>query len=139
MDRYVIHPEIDEDSRPYWASLREHQARLQKCDGCGRFRFPPSPGCYYCGQSGGRWEPLSGRGRLHSWIVVHHPVDKRLAPEVPFTVALVDLEEGPRVAGRLIGCGDEAPRIGMAVEALYDDVDEDLSLLNFQKAGTPEP
>ena len=134
MESYVSHPEMDQESTPYWRSLQMHDLQLQKCDHCGRFRFPPAPGCYYCGEMGGTWEPVEGKGTVYSWIVIHHPVDKRLADEVPFVVALVDLEEGPRMAGRLGGCAREDIHAGMPVEIVYDDIDKDLTLANFRPA-----
>lgn len=131
MERYVVHPEADQDSAPYWQSVHQHGARLQRCSECGRFRFPPSPSCYFCGSLGGEWEAISGNGVVYSWIVVHHPVDKRLAGEVPFVVAMVELEEGPRVAGRLVGFDSEQIRVRMPVKVCYDDMDGELTLLNF--------
>ncbi len=132
VERYIVHPEVDQDSEPYWQSLREHEAKLQKYPECGRFRFPPSPSCYYCGTPGGKWEPIRGNGTIHTWIVIHHPIDKRLAGEVPFVVALVDLEEGPRVAGRLLQANRESVRVAMPVRVRYDDMDDQLTLLNFE-------
>ncbi|MCX5998378.1 MAG: Zn-ribbon domain-containing OB-fold protein [Chloroflexi bacterium] len=134
MERYVVHPEADQDSAPYWQFISEHGAKLQKCTNCGRFRFPPSPSCYYCGTLGGNWVRISGRGSVYTWIVVHHPVDKRLSGEVPFVVAMVDLEEGPRVAGRLIDADRTKIRAGMPVRIRYDDMDSQLTLLNFEPA-----
>lgn len=132
MDRYVIHPEIDQDSAPYWESVKEHKVKIQKCDACGRFRFPPSPSCYYCGSLGGSWKPITGKGVIYSWIVIHHPVDKRLANEVPFAVAFVELEEGPRTVGRVIECRPEEIKVGMSVKIQYQDIDTDLTLLDFK-------
>jgi len=132
VDRYIVYPEADQDSEPYWQSLKEHKPKLQKCENCGRFRFPPSPSCYYCGTIGGKWEEISGRGKIYSWATIHHPIDKRLAEEVPFTVILVDMEEGPRIAGRLIGTDNQDIKCDMPVEAIYDDLDADLTLINFK-------
>ena len=132
--KYIVHPEIDQDSAPYWQSLREHRAKLQKCGRCGRFRFPPSPSCYHCGTLGGNWKVISGKGTIYSWTVVRHPIDPRLKGEVPFVIALVELEEGPRVATRLTGCDQEKVKVGMPVKAWYDDADAELTLLNFEPA-----
>ena len=55
-----------------------------------------------------------------------------MAAEVPFVVALVDLEEGPRVVGRLIGCSSDEIKAGLPVRAVYDDLDDKLTLLNFE-------
>jgi uncharacterized OB-fold protein len=133
MEKFIVHPEKDHDSVLYWEYLKEHKARLQKCENCGRFRFPPYPRCHYCGTSGGEWTLISGQGTVYSWVVVWHPIDPRLAAEVPFVVALVKLEEGPRVAGRLI-CDPEQIKGGMPVKTRYDDVDAELVLLNFEPA-----
>jgi hypothetical protein len=132
MERYIAHPEVDQDSEPYWQSLRNEAAKLQQCSSCGRFRFPPSPSCYYCGALEANWVEISGRGAVHTWAVIHHPIDKRLAEEVPFVVVLVDLEEGPRISGRLIGGEREALAIGMPVTVRYDDIDSEFTLLNFE-------
>jgi uncharacterized OB-fold protein len=134
MGKFILHPEMDQDSTPYWQHLREHNAQLQRCEKCGRLRFPPMPSCPYCGTLGGNWVPISGKGTVYSWIAVHHPIDPRLASETPFVLALVDLEEGPRIAGRLLNCENEKVESGMHVKALYDDVDNELTLLNFEPA-----
>lgn len=131
MKRHVTHPEIDQDSAPFWRSLREHRAAIQSCPECGKFRFPPSPRCYYCGAPGGNWVPISGRGRIYSWIVVRHPVDKRLAGETPFIVVLVELEEGPRMSGRCVSCTPEQLKAGLPVRLGYDDINSELTLVTF--------
>jgi uncharacterized OB-fold protein len=81
---------------------------------------------------GDHWESISGKGKVYSWITIHHPVDNRLANEVPFVVTMVELKEGPRIAGRLKGCSHDEIHSGMAVKAWYDDVDNELTLLNFE-------
>ncbi len=132
MERYVIQPEKDYDSVPYWESLKNHKAKIQRCEECGKFRFPPAPTCYYCGKASGIWENISGKGKIYSWIVINHPIDKRLSNEVPFVVALIELHEGPRVVGRLIGCNKDEIKSGLPVQVLYDDLDSELTLMNFQ-------
>jgi hypothetical protein len=64
--------------------------------------------------------------------VIHHPVDKNLASEIPFVVGLVQLEEGPRISGRIVGCRPADIKAGTPVTACYDDVDNELTLLNFK-------
>jgi uncharacterized protein len=130
--RFAIHPEVDQDSEFYWKSLKEHQAKLQKCGECGRLRFPPAPTCYYCGSSKWELKAISGKGTIYSWIVVHHPVDKRLQADVPFVLAQVELEEGPRIVGRLVNCDRNSIKGGMRVKVLYEDVDSELTLLNVE-------
>ncbi len=125
-------PEVDLDAREYWAQLRQHRLRLQLCGQCDKFRFPPLPSCPHCGMLGGEWRDASGRGTLYTWTEIVHPLDPRLKDEVPFTMALVDLEEGPRIGGRLIGTTAARLRIALPVVARFDDVDDELTLVNFQ-------
>jgi uncharacterized OB-fold protein len=131
-EKFILPPQPDQDSKPYWEYLHEHKAHLQKCRKCGRFRFPPNPSCPHCGTLGGDWTPISGRGKVYSWIVIRHPVDPRLATEVPFTVALVELEEGVRMIGRLAGLDQSQVTAGMPVKARYDDIDNAFTLVNFE-------
>ncbi len=131
-EKFLLRPHIDYDSKPYWEYLRKHNPHLQKCRQCRRFRFPPLPSCPHCGTLGGEWTPISGRGTIYSWIVVHHPIDPRLAGEVPFVIALVNLEEGARVSGRLIEVNRDDIRAGMPVKARYEDVNNEFTLMNFE-------
>jgi len=95
---------------------------------------PSGPELLLLRHSGGSWEPISGKGVIYTWSVIHHPVDKRLSGEVPFTVAMVDLEEGPRVVGRLINADRAKLKAGMSVKTRYEDMDKELTLLNFEPA-----
>jgi uncharacterized OB-fold protein len=81
---------------------------------------------------GGDWEVISGKGTIYSWAVIHHPIDKRLTDEVPFVITLIELEEGPRIAGRLIGYKHDEIKVGMPVRVRYDDIDSKLTLLNVE-------
>jgi len=133
-EKFILPPKPDGDSAPYWEYLRKHQAHLQKCSKCGRLRFPPYPSCPYCGTFGGEWTPISTRCKLYSWTVIQHPVDPRLAAEVPFIVALVELEEGVHIIGRLLGIEPDKLKGDMPVKVRYDDIDDAFTLINFEPA-----
>lgn len=127
-----VRPVIDLGSKPYWDYLQKKELRLQKCPKCHQFRFPPYPGCPYCGTPGGDWLPLSGKGKIYSWIVVHHPVDPRIKEDVPYLVVLVELDEGPRLVGRLVGCPPEEIKGEMSVKGKFEVIDDQLTLFNFE-------
>jgi uncharacterized OB-fold protein len=79
-----------------------------------------------------KWVAASGRGRLYSWIVVRHPIPTEIyAGEVPYVVALVDLEEGVRIATN-ITCVPEDLTGEMPVEVVFDDVAPELTLPRFR-------
>lgn len=133
MKKFVA-PDIDLDTATYWQGLCENTLKLQHCGDCGQHRFPPLPSCPHCGELGGQWKTVSGRGSLHTWSVVYHPLDPRLKEEVPFILTLVELEEGPRISGRLVGADPDQLKIGMPVTARFDELDEALTLVNFELA-----
>ncbi|MFT3819129.1 MAG: OB-fold domain-containing protein [Rubrivivax sp.] len=129
-----LSPEITVDSAPYWEGLKRHVLQLQQCAHCAGFRFPPLPSCPQCGTLGGQWTETPLTGRLCTWSEIFHPLDPRLKDEVPFLLVLVDLDAGPRVSGRLVGAEAQALRIGLPVKARFDDLDDELTVLNFEPA-----
>jgi uncharacterized protein len=127
-------PTITPLNQPYWDALRRHELRMQHCDPCGKFWYPPSPLCPGCWSRAFTWAPLSGRGRVSSWVVFHQSYFKGFDGETPYNVAEVELEEGPRLTTNLVGIGNDAIRAGMAVEIVYDDVAGELTLAKFRPA-----
>jgi uncharacterized OB-fold protein len=129
----LIAPTIDADSAPWWDALDEKRLLLPRCKACGRYWFPPTPGCPHCGATQHELVEASGRGSLYSWVVVQRALHPAFINDVPYTIALVDLEEGPRVFGRLFGV---ASSTGLAAEmplrAVVYEV-QDRSLLGFER------
>ena len=128
-------PAPDADSAPFWRGCREHRLLLQKCGCCGAFRFPAAAYCPNCWSDAAEWVEASGRGSVYSWIVVVHPVPGDMyRDEVPYVVALVDLEEGVRMPTNIVGCDPQEIEAGMAVTVEFDDVSADLTLPKFRRA-----
>jgi uncharacterized OB-fold protein len=111
----MIRPMIDVDSELWWAGLADGQLLLPRCMHCERFWFPPAPACPACGACHFTWIPASGRGSLYSWVVVRRSLDARFDADIPYTVTAVDLEEGPRLFGRLL---EGYPAAGLALDAV---------------------
>ena len=125
-------PAEDHLSAPYWEGCRAHELRLQRCDACGTHRFPPGPLCTSCRSPAATWVRSSGRGRVYSWIVVRHPVPADIyAQDVPYAVALVDLDEGVRMPTNIVDCPVDSIAADMPVEVRFRDVDATLSLPVF--------
>jgi uncharacterized OB-fold protein len=117
-------PVVDEDSRHYWEALRQHRLLLQRCRACDRLRFPPMPTCPFCASRDTDETEVSGRGTIYSWISVERALDPAFAADVPFVVAVVELDEGPRVVGRIRGtAGAGTADFGTGVQAEYVDHD----------------
>ena len=134
-------PRITADNRPFWEAARRHQLVLQRCPECARFRYPPAPVCPDCLSEHSEWTPVSGRGRVTTFVVFHKPWFPSFADAIPYNVIQVELEEGPRLTANLVGVPNGEIRIGMDVEVVFDDVTPDTTLPRFQRAGpaTPRP
>lgn len=100
-------PEQDPDSAPFWAALAEGRLLIARCTTCGTCLFPPIPGCPRCGSGSVAQIEASGVGRVYSWVTIHVALHPAFADEVPYTIVAVDLAEGARMLGRLLGNGTE--------------------------------
>jgi uncharacterized OB-fold protein len=128
-------PEPTPDSKPYWDGLRAGRFMVQQCTSCGQLRHYPRPLCSACWSFDTEWTALSGRGTIHSWTVCHHAFLPAFKPELPYIVAIVDLEGGVRANLPLTGAADQLVSIGMPVEIAYRAVSDTLTLPVVVKAG----
>ena len=103
-------------SQPYWDGVTACELRVQSCGACGIPRHYPRLLCDQCYSDEVKWVTLSGKGKIHSWTVAHHPYHPAFVTEVPYTLVLVDLDEGPRAMGRFDG---ENLKIGDDVQGKF--------------------
>lgn len=116
-------PVADLESRPFWEALREHRILLQRCDSCGRVRFPPMPACPHCGARGHQEVEALGGGRVHALVRVHRALTPAMRDEVPYAVAVVQLDEGARLVARVEEGGGPA-HIDDRVRAFFVEHEE---------------
>ncbi len=118
---------------PFWTGARERKLVIQRCDDCGRLRFPPEVGCFYCGSTKSSWALMSGRATLYSWTVAHPPLLPYFHQRAPWPVAAVQLEEGPRLISNLIDVPVAEYEFGMPLVADFEDVDRETTLVVFRR------
>ena len=87
----------------YWEKAQAHELWLRRCVDCGKAFFYPRDFCPGCGDRNVEWTQASGRGTLHTFAIVHRAPLPAFRDNVPFVVAMVDLEEGPRIPTNLVG------------------------------------
>ncbi|GGU89161.1 hypothetical protein GCM10010260_23920 [Streptomyces filipinensis] len=97
----MLTPVTDTDGAPFWEYAARGELRVQACGDCGEPRFPPRPCCPHCQSFAAEWRPVSGRGRVWSYVVPHPPLLPDYAAQAPYNVVVVELEEHPRI--RLVG------------------------------------
>lgn len=111
-------------TEPYWAALERGELHHLRCASCGNAFLPAREECPRCLSGDVAWEPTSGRGRLISWVVYRQAPLPAFADRVPYTVAVVELEEGARMISNVVGPADDL-RIEMP---LVLTVERDLGL-----------
>lgn len=127
-------PAITTLNGPYWDGLKRRELKMQHCGDCNKLWYPPAPFCPSCWSRNFTWRQLSGRGKVNSWVIFHQAYFSSYKDDVPYNVAEVELEEGPRLLTNLVGVENEDITIGMPVEIVYDDVTDDVTLAKFRPA-----
>jgi uncharacterized protein len=122
----VLRPVVTADTAFFWDGTARGELRIQRCGGCGALRHPPGPMCPACGADKPEYLLAAGTGEVYSYVVHHHPPVP--GHQVPFVVALVQLTEGVRMVGELLGVDPGQVRVGMPVRAEFVRVDAGLTL-----------
>ena len=112
-------PRSTPETEPFWEGTAAGELRLQRCAACDAHYFPPRPFCPTCLGADVSWETVSGRGTLHSYVINH-----RAAPgfEPPYAIAVVQLDEGPRMMGNIVNCEQtpEALELDMPLQVTFE-------------------
>ena len=113
------YPRPDRDSAPFWEAQRGHVLKFQRCSDCGEFRFPITPICPACQSFAFHWTASSGRGTVYSYSVVHHQTHPAFS--VPYTIVLVELQDGPRFIAQFRAADGKPVSIDMPVNLEWED------------------
>ncbi len=130
-------PRPTELSRPHWDGCREGVLRVQRCRECRTYVFIPEPFCTECQSVELEWVESSGRGTVYSMTTVYRP--QRPEFEVPYTVAIVELEEGWHMLTNLVDCPPEEMRVGLPVEVTFRRMSEEVTLPLFRPRADSRP
>jgi uncharacterized OB-fold protein len=125
-------PTVTPDMAGFFEGARRGQLMVQKCEGCGTLRFPAYEICSNCLSTRATWVPVSGRGEIYSYNVMHQVYHPGFAAEVPYAVVVVKLAEGPKVVSNLVGVDPHQIRIGMPVEVTFEKMSDEVMLPKFR-------
>ncbi|MFE7402982.1 bifunctional MaoC family dehydratase N-terminal/OB-fold nucleic acid binding domain-containing protein [Streptomyces sp. NPDC057557] len=128
-------PVINRDNAGFWQGVAEHRLLIQRCGECATLRFPWLPGCNGCGCQ--EWDTVeaSGEGTVFSYVVMHHPSFPAFSTSAeggPYAVALIELAEGVRMVGNVVGVPYDKVRTGMPVRLEFLRTDPELELPVFR-------
>jgi len=115
-------PTVSPDTEFFWTGLRNHELLIQRCGECGALRNPPRPMCPHCQSL--EWNTLksTGRGTVYSYVMPQYPPMPFM--EYPYTVVLVELEEGIRLVSNLVDIEPKDVEVGMSVEVCFDTFED---------------
>lgn len=118
-------------SQPWWDACREMQLLLQRCTECGHHQFYPRTLCTACSHEV-EWIPASGQGTVLSYTVIRHPVSPAYKADVPYIIALIELEEGPVMMSTVDDCDPGNVRIGMPVAVDFQQWTDEITMPFFR-------
>ena len=127
-------PAIDDLSRPFWEAAQRQQLVVQRCHECHYFNHPPRTVCDACQSQQLAFEPVSGKGSIYSFSVMHQKNIAGFENQIPYLNIIVELDEQPRLfmVANLPGSERDKIKIGGRVEVYFEKVNEEISLPQFR-------
>ena len=119
-------------TQPFWDATKEGRLVLQRCSTCREFVWTPQMVCRSCLTETLEWTEVSGQGSVYTFVIMHTAAIP--AFKAPYTIAVVELAEGPRMFTDIVDIDPAEVRIGMKVSAVYETVAENVGVPKFQRA-----
>jgi uncharacterized protein len=132
----VAEPVVDPDSAPFWEATRRGVLLLPRCDRCAEPIWYPRFFCPVCGGTDTSWFEASGNGVVYTFTVVRKSRREGYATAVPYVVASVELDEGPRIFTNIVDCDPETVRIGQRVSVTFATTEGGYALYRFRPTGS---
>ena len=126
-------PAPDGVSAPYWEAASRGELLIQRCPACGHRQFYPRALCTVCGTDP-EWESASGRGVVHTFTVIRQNYARPFSDELPYVVAIVELDEGVRMMSNITDCAVDDVHVGMPVEVHFVEAAEGVGVPFFRPA-----
>jgi uncharacterized OB-fold protein len=114
-------PPVTADTRPFWDRCRRGELTYQRCTRCGRIQFYPRVLCVECGGRELDWHVSKGLGTVYAVTVVYRAPSPAFRGDVPYAVALVDLDDGFRMMANVVGCDPDGVAIGDRVRLCFEE------------------
>ena len=127
-------PQPIERTRPFWDGLRERKVRIQYSPSSDQWVFYPRSHAPLTLADDLEWREIPGTGALYTYTIARRPTAAEFAGEEPQIIAVVELDEGPRLTSTLVNVAEADIRVGMRLRPVFDDVDEQTTLLRYEPA-----
>jgi len=129
-------PKPTPETAEFWAGARRQELRIQRCRACGRAYFFPRPFCPHCSSRDVEWFTASGRGRLYSYVINHRP-PPGFQDVAPYVIAIVELEEGPRMMSNVVGVEPVPERLpaDLPLEVTWEQLSDEITVPLWRPIG----
>ena len=127
-------PTTSGETRPYWEASRRGQLLIQRCDSCDEYQFYPRGICVSCFTPNIKWVQASGKGTVWTFTITRQNRAPGFAEDVPYVLALVELEEGVKMFTNIIDCPPQDVHIGMPVEVTFRQASDQMTVPYFKPA-----
>ena len=127
-------PSIVGETKPYWDSCKRGELVIQKCDDCQEYQFYPRGICAHCWSNDIKWIKATGKGTVWSYTITHQNRTLGFAQDVPYVLALVQLDEGVKMFTNIVECDPNIVTIGMPVEVTFIQANNQISVPYFKPA-----
>lgn len=127
--RNLPHP--TPETAAYWEGCRQGKLMIQRCSACGHYQFYPRLLCTECMSAEVESIQASGHGKVISCTIVRQAISPAYVADVPYVVALIQLDEGPTMMSNVTGCNPEHVAIGMPVEVIFEKWSEEITVPKF--------
>ncbi|GAB2478636.1 OB-fold domain-containing protein [Comamonas humi] len=125
-------PQATDLTRPYWEAAARGELHMQHCGACGRWQFYPRPFCVHCEADAPQWRRVAGTGKVYTYTVNHRAPNPFMKARLPYVVAMVELDEGPRLMANVLDVQPGDMAIGKRVEVVFERVGGELALPQFR-------
>jgi len=125
-------PTVSGETRPFWEACRREELLVQRCNECGAYQFYPRGICASCWSSNIAWLKAAGKGRVWTYTVTYQNRTPGFAEDVPYVLALVELEEGVKMFTNIIECEPSQVQIGMPVEVTFVRATDQITVPYFK-------
>ena len=116
-------PRPSPESLPFWEAAKERRLLLPKCNACGQSFFPPSQRCRHCLSPDTAWVESPGVGRIYSFVVYHRSYNPAFEGDIPYVVAIIELDEGVRLLSNIVETPPEDVRCDARVSVVFENRD----------------
>ena len=125
-------PVVTEESRPFWEGCQKGKLLLQYCGSCQQYQFYPRLYCMQCGSVELQWVQASGYGVIYSYTIIHQNKSPEFVHETPYNVAIVQLEEGPRMLSNIVDIEPVGLQVELPVTVVFDQTTDSITLPRFR-------